>query len=56
MPPTGHCRHCWGDCQDTCLLPGGQGLCIHKSVPSRSLREWLRLMRTRRFWKRLIIR
>ncbi len=56
MSPTRHCRHCWGDCSDTCLLPGDQGLCIHKPLPPRSLRQWLVLMRTRRFWWRLIIR
>ena len=37
-----------------CLLPGGQELCIHKPVPRRSAREWLFLLRTRRFWHRIL--
>jgi hypothetical protein len=57
--PARHCSHCWGDCPGNCLLPGlagEQGLCIHQPVPSRTLRERLRLLQTGRFWRRLIIR
>lgn len=58
MPPIRHCRHCWGDCGSTCLLPGElgqQGLCIHKPLPRRPPREWLRVMGTRRFWRGLFL-
>lgn len=27
-----HCRHCLGDCDGTCLLPGQDDLCIHHPV------------------------
>jgi hypothetical protein len=53
--PVRHCRHCYGDCAGGCLLPGDMGLCIHKSVPQRSPREWLALLRTRRFWRRAFL-
>jgi hypothetical protein len=53
MPVVAHCRHCFGDCDGDCLLPGGGGLCIHKPVPKRTLGEWLALLRTRRFWSRV---
>jgi hypothetical protein len=54
---TRHCKHCWGDCLGSCLLPGDEGLCIHVS-PYRGLplREWPRLMRTRRFWRWFLVR
>jgi hypothetical protein len=54
MPPARHCRHCLGDCSGRCLLPGDQGLCIHSPVPRMSAREWLNLVRTRRFWRRAL--
>ena len=54
MSSVRHCRHCFGACSGNCLLPGDQGLCIHKPVPRRSAREWLFLMRTRRFWHRVL--
>jgi hypothetical protein len=49
MPAYRHCRHCWGDCGDGCLLPGDSGACIHKNgasmLPFRQrVRLWL--------WKR----
>ena len=53
MPSVRHCRHCLGDCRDDCLLPGDQGLCIHDPV-RRPAREWLFLLRTRRFWHRVL--
>jgi hypothetical protein len=53
--PARHCRHCYGDCDGGCLLPGGEGLCIHSPVPHRSPREWLGLLRTRRFWRRFFL-
>jgi hypothetical protein len=34
MPAARHCRHCYGDCPGTCLLPGTGGLCIHQ--PARN--------------------
>jgi hypothetical protein len=46
-----HCRHCYGDCGEGCLLPGGGGLCIHKPVPQRTAGERLALLRTRKFWR-----
>ena len=44
MPAYRHCRHCWGNCDGECLLPGDTGACIH--VPSMPLRRrvWLRLV------------
>jgi hypothetical protein len=53
MPGAGHCRHCYGDCPGTCLLPGG-GLCIHKPAPKLTVGQRLVLMRTRRFWHRVL--
>ena len=53
MPTVGHCRHCYGDCEGTCLLPGGQGLCRHKPVPRLTFRERLTLLGKRRFWHRV---
>jgi len=50
---TSHCRHCLGNCDGTCLLPGGSGLCIHYPVPRRPLREWPTMIRTRGFWHRV---
>ena len=54
MPATRHCRHCLGDCRGECLLPGSTGLCIHRPVPRRGPRERIRLIATRRFWRRLL--
>jgi hypothetical protein len=54
MPSVRHCRHCLGDCAGDCLLPGDQGLCIHRPVPRRSARELLFSIRTRRFWHRVL--
>jgi hypothetical protein len=54
MTAARHCRHCLGDCQGDCLLPGGSGLCIHRPVPRRGPRERARLIATRRFWRRLL--
>ena len=51
MPQARHCKHCWGNCRDTCLLPGGAGMCIHTVTPGPPLRDWPRLMGTRRFWR-----
>ena len=53
MPGAGHCRHCYGDCGGSCLLPGGGGLCIHKSAPKLTVGRRLALLRTRRFWLRI---
>jgi len=50
-----HCRHCYGDCGGGCLLPGDTGLCIHNPVPRRPPGEWLGLLRTRGFWRRLFL-
>ncbi len=47
-----HCRHCYGNCDGGCLLPGGGDLCIHNPVPKRTAGEWLTLLRTRQFWRR----
>jgi hypothetical protein len=51
--PAQHCPHCWGDCGGTCLLPGLDG-CIHRG-PKVPLRVWLRGVRTRRFWRRVLL-
>jgi hypothetical protein len=51
-----HCRHCLGDCPGDCLLPGDAGdagLCIHKPAPAMSWRERLRLLGSRKFWRRV---
>jgi hypothetical protein len=52
MAYAGHCRHCFGDCDGGCLIPGGGGLCIHQPRPRRPLREYLPLLRTRGLWRR----
>jgi hypothetical protein len=54
MAITRHCRHCLGNCNGDCLLPGDSGLCIHNPVPKRSMREWAFLVRTRGFWHRVL--
>jgi len=54
MPAARHCRHCLGDCPGDCLLPGGGGRCIHQPLPRRTAREQIRLIGTRRFWRRLL--
>jgi hypothetical protein len=51
MSPTRHCKHCWGDCPGDCLLPGVEGRCIHKTSSGPPLRDWPRVMITRRFWR-----
>jgi hypothetical protein len=51
---TSHCRHCLGDCHGSCLLPGNTGRCIHHPVPRVPVRQWVRLMGTRRFWSRVL--
>ena len=51
MPRTLHCKHCWGNCRGTCLLPGGAGMCIHTVTPGPPVRDWPRLVGTRRFWR-----
>lgn len=48
-----HCRHCLGNCNGTCLLYGGSGLCIHNPIRRQPLRAWPRLVRSRRFWRRI---
>jgi len=53
MPAAAHCRHCYGDCSGGCLLPGGEGRCIHKPVPKRPAGERLTLLGTKRFWRRV---
>jgi hypothetical protein len=54
MPSVRHCRHCLGDCSGDCLLPGDQGLCIHNPIPRLPPRAWLSMLRTRRFWHRVL--
>ena len=54
MPPAAHCRHCYGACPGNCLLPGGQGLCIHRPAPKLTPGQRLALLRTRRFWLRVL--
>jgi hypothetical protein len=54
MPIDRHCRHCAGNCSGDCLLPGDSGLCIHRPLPGMPLRVRLRLIGTRRFWRRLL--
>jgi hypothetical protein len=52
-PTIRHCRHCWGGCPGDCLLPGDTGLCIHNPVPAMPFRDRVRLVGSRRFWRRL---
>ena len=64
MPTVRHCKHCWGGCSGTCLLPGEilqdlglpVGVCIHKSAPGLTLtfRERVMLLGNRRFWHRVV--
>ena len=56
MSTVRHCKHCWGGCGGTCLLPPGDtGVCIHKQAPRLNLtfREWVMLLGNRRFWHRV---
>jgi len=56
VPRPPHCRHCWSDCGGDCLLPGeagDAGLCIHKPSTGLPWPDRCRLMRTRRFWRRV---
>jgi hypothetical protein len=52
MPAVCHCKHCWGDCDGTCLFPGDQGLCIHKPYQKLTLRD-VRVAGFRRMWRRV---
>lgn len=55
MPTVRHCRHCWGNCDGECLLPGAAGaagLCIHNPNPRLSWRDRLVLVRAKGFWRR----
>jgi len=54
MPGAGHCRHCYGNCPGSCLLPGTDGLCIHKPTPKLTAGQRLALLRTRWFWHRVL--
>jgi hypothetical protein len=49
-----HCQHCLGNCGGNCLLQGLNGLCIHDPLPRQALRDWPRLVRSRRFWRRFL--
>ncbi len=53
MSDVRHCRHCWGDCGDTCLLPGNKGSCIHRPASTLTVRQRLILLGNRRFWHRV---
>jgi hypothetical protein len=48
-----HCRHCLGDCDGSCLLPGQDDLCIHHPVRRLTMREHVLLLGDRRFWHRV---
>jgi len=53
MPERRHCRHCTGDCLNTCLI-GDSGLCLHgwdRKPPGARFR--VQLLMTRRFWHRV---
>jgi hypothetical protein len=50
MPAIRHCRHCWGDCDGDCLLPGDTGACIHGWALRLPFRQRVRLGLTR-FWR-----
>jgi hypothetical protein len=57
MPAGRHCKHCWTDCDGTCLLPGAAGeagLCIHKPIPKLPFRQRAMLLGQRRFWHRVL--
>ena len=50
---TSHCRHCYGgDCAGNCLV-NDAGLCIHGGRPSMPWSMRLRLVTTRRWWRRV---
>lgn len=50
---TSHCRHCYGgDCAGTCLVDDA-GLCIHGGRPSMPWSLRLRLLTSRRWWRRV---
>jgi hypothetical protein len=56
MPSARHCRHCFGECPGDCLLPGDTGdtgLCMHHPVPGLPWRDWVRLLGSRRWWRRV---
>jgi hypothetical protein len=53
MPTASHCRHCYGDCDGKCLIPGAGGLCIHKSSAKLTVVQRLALLRTGGFWRRV---
>jgi hypothetical protein len=50
--PALHCPHCWGNCGGRCLIPGIGG-CVHQG-PKLPGQARLRLIRTRRFWRRVL--
>ena len=55
MPVTRHCRHCWGNCDGDCLLPGPAGeagLCIHNPNPRLPWRDRFLLVTVKGFWRR----
>lgn len=52
MPSPSHCRHCYGDCSGTCLVDDA-GRCIHGGGPALPWRLRLRLVTTRRWWRRV---
>jgi hypothetical protein len=54
MLAAGHCRHCWGDCVGTCLLPGDQGMCIHNPYPKLTFRQRVAGLAKGRFWQRVL--
>jgi hypothetical protein len=54
MPGPAHCRHCYGACPGNCLLPGTDGLCIHRPAPKLTPGQRLALLCTRRFWLRVL--
>gem|GEM_PF-1553907 len=58
MPSARHCRHCFGDCPGDCLRPGytaDTGLCIHNPFPRRPWQERVRLLGSRRWWRRVFL-
>jgi len=47
-----HCRHCTGDCLDTCLI-GDSGLCLHGwNDKSRRQFSW-QVVLSRKWWHRV---
>jgi len=50
MSEARHCRHCWGDCHDECLI-GQPGMCIHGWNGKRPRRFRWQLL-SRKWWHR----